>query len=82
VFVREITKNLMEYEQSTDGGFNSKLLQNYCALLTISQFLMVSDKKLEHSNLDQRVKAIQQSIRRYNTAQKQQMLHQILFETQ
>ena len=49
VFIKEITKNLVEYELNKSGEvqFNTKLLQNYCALLLISQFLMVSDKRFD-----------------------------------
>tara|TARA_B110000285_G_C14917646_1_gene511024 strand:- start:360 stop:737 length:378 start_codon:yes stop_codon:yes gene_type:complete len=85
IFIREICKNLMEVEmqQEVPGyEFNSKLLQNYCAMLIVYQFLMVPEKKVELNIKDQRVKAIQQQIRRYDAAQKQQILYQIIFEMQ
>lgn len=58
IFIREICKNLTEMEYC-GSGFNSKLLQNYCAMVIIYQFLMVPEKKIEHGIKDQRVKAIQ-----------------------
>jgi hypothetical protein len=82
IFVKEVSKNLIEQEMHGDSKFNTKLVQNYCALLLISQFLMESDQRNEKLLHDQRIRAIFQSIRRYNQEQKTGMINQILYECQ
>lgn len=37
IFIKEVTKNLMEFDHiENPGQLNTKLLQNYCALLLVS----------------------------------------------
>jgi len=61
--------------------FSTKLLQNYTSFLLISKLLMTPETKPEH-RLPEKLRAINQSIRRYNQAQKLQIMIRILYETQ
>jgi hypothetical protein len=50
VFVKEVTKNLIEsepFDASMDKSYNFKLMQNYGAILLISKFLTVPDQNHE-----------------------------------
>ena len=58
IFIKELTKNMAEQDLLENTSLNSKLLQNYCSLLLISQFLQAQDPKTDKLFQDNRVKAI------------------------
>lgn len=93
VFIKEITKNMMEHDGLSRGPLDpaqaavnecsTKLLQNYTSFLLLSNLLMTSEQRPDGDRgLPATLRAVNQSIRRYNQAQKRQLLLRILYEHQ